>query len=204
MAQIQTVDYEAMPGQAEQMRGYGRQLNNEMTTAYTSIANMHDNWYGKRYNELVKAFNEMIPQLNEMLTLVVTDIPYALDTVANNYAQADTGANVTTANNEATNPITEIATSSDVGMKFITSEVSSVQSSVSTNFSNATDYMNNIESAYNTITWQSEASEAFKAKFTKLKSDIVTSFENIRTSFSELMTQAQNDVQSAEDANTVS
>ena len=70
MARIMNVDYEAIPGKAQQMRSQGEELNTELTTAYQSITDMHNAWYGKRYNELVKSFNNIIPQINEMLQLV--------------------------------------------------------------------------------------------------------------------------------------
>ena len=63
MARIINVDYEAIPAQAQQMRTYGQDLNNELTTAYQSIADMHNSWYGQRYNALVKEFNNIIPQI---------------------------------------------------------------------------------------------------------------------------------------------
>ena len=203
MAKIQNVDYEAMPAQAREMRGYGKQLNTEMTKAYSSVAEMHTAWYGKRYNELVKAFNNMIPQLNEMLQLVVTEIPYALETIANNYSQADKGQNVTTASNEGPKKITNLTVSNDVGMKFLTSTVATAQNNISTNFKNAKDQMNKIEAAYGKIRWQSEAAETFKTKFSKLKNNIVASFEDIDSQFTKLMQQTQQDVENAEKANNV-
>lgn len=203
MARIMNVDYEAIPGQAQQMRAYGQELNNEMTTAYQSIADMHNAWYGKRYNSLVKEFNNIIPQINELLQLVVGEIPYALETIANNYSQADRGSNVTGANNTSPNKISEIAISNDVGMKFLTSEVSSTQSKVSTNFKNAKEKMNTIESTYATIQWESEAAEAFEAKFKQLKSQIVSAFDNIESQFTTLMNQTQEDIEATENANTV-
>ena len=203
MARIMNVDYEAIPGQAQQMRAYGEELNSELTTAYQSVADMHNAWYGKRYNELVKSFNNIIPQINELLQLVVGDIPFALETIANNYSQADTGSNVTGANNTAPKKITDLAMSNDVGMKFLTSEVSATQSKISTNFKNAKEKMNTIESAYSQIQWESEAAEAFEAKFKKLKSEIVSAFEDIESQFTKLMNQTQEDIQSAENANTV-
>ena len=203
MARIQSVDYEAMPGQANEMRGYGKQLNAEMTKAYASVGEMHNSWYGKRYNELVKSFNNLIPQINEMLTLVVTEVPFALETIANNYSQADRGTNATTANNEAPNKVTNLAITNDVGMKFITSNVAETQKSISANFTNAKDLMSRIETVYAKINWQSEASEVFKAKFTKLKNEIVASFENINTQFVKLMQQTQEDIENTEKANTL-
>ncbi len=58
--------------------------------------------------------------------------------------------------------ITNLTIHNDVGMKFVTSNVESVQKSVSTNFKNAKDQMNKIQAEYTKkIKWQSEASEAF-------------------------------------------
>ena len=203
MAKIQSVDYEAIPAQAKEMRAYGKQLNSEMTKAYISIAEMHDSWYGRRYNELVKMFNNLIPHLNDMLELVVTEIPYALETIANNYSRADRGVNVTAVSNEAPNKITNLTLSNEVGMRFLTSNVVTVQKNISTNFTNAKDQMDKIEVAYRKIQWQSEASEAFKIKFTKLKNEIVKSFEDLNTQFTKLMQQTQQDIESAESANNV-
>lgn len=75
--------------------------------------------------------------------------------------------------------MTNLTIHNDVGMKFVTSNVESVQKSVSTNFKNAKDQMNKIQAEYTKIKWQSEASEAFKSKFNKLKQNIISSFENI-------------------------
>ena len=204
MAKIQNVDYEQIPSQASQMRTEGQALNKELTTAYTNITNMHSIWYGQRYNALVKEFNKIIPDINELLKLVVGEFPYALEVIANNYSQADKGANVTSAQNTAPNNITDIPLSNDVGMRVLTAEVQNVQNQVSTNFDNAKEKMNTIESIYNKIQWESEASQAFKSKFTKLKSQIISSFENIKSQFTKLMTQTQQDIQSAETSNTVS
>ena len=88
-------------------------------------------------------------------------------------------------------------------MKFLTSEVSSTQSKVSTNFKNAVEKMKAIESTYSQVQWQSDASEEFAAKFQRLKNEIETAFNNIETQFTQLMNQAQEDIQSAETANTI-
>ena len=203
MAKIMNVDYEAIPGRAKEIRQQGQELNNEMTTAYASISGMHTNWYGQRYNALVKEFNNLIPQLNEMLDLVIGDIPFALETIANNYATADTGSGVTGAVKTAPNKITDLAMSTEVGMKFLTNEVTTVKNNVSQNFKNAREKMNVIESVYSKIQWESEAADAFRAKFTKLKNSIVQSFENIESQFSVLMQQTLDDIQATENANTV-
>lgn len=203
MAKIETVDYEKLPKDAKQMREEANALNNEMKTAYDSIKDMHNSWYGKRYNELVKAFNNMIPQLNELLELVVKEIPSTLETIANNYSQADRGENATSVDTTGAKKIEDLSIIDDVGMKFITETVEGVQKQVETNFKKALDEMDKIESIFKGVTWESEAADAFKQKFEELKSSITQSFNDIQTQFTKSMNQTKEDIQSAETANTV-
>ena len=203
MAKIDHVDYEAMPRQAKAMREYALELNNELRTAYSNVGEMHNSWYGVRYNELVKDFNELIPQVNDLLKLVVTEIPFAVETIANNYAQADKGQNVTSAEETSANNIENLPITNDVGMRFMTAEVANTQRSVSEKFDASKELMNKIEAEYNRVEWQSEASENFKARFNKLKNDILMAFDNINNEFSKLMTQTQQDIETTEKANTV-
>lgn len=203
MARIDHVDYEAMPRQAKAMREYALELNSELRAAYTNIGEMHNSWYGVRYNELVKDFNELIPQINDLLKLVVTEIPFAVETVANNYAQADKGQNVTSAEETSANNIENLPITNDVGMRFMTSDVANTQRNVSAKFDSSKELMNKIESEYNRVDWQSEASESFKARFEKLTNDILSAFDNINNEFSKLMTQTQEDIENTEKSNTV-
>ena len=197
------VDYEAIPRQAMSMRTHGKELNKEISAAYATIAEMHQFWYGQRYNALVKEFNKIIPSVNELLELVVGEIPFTLETVANNYAQADRGASVTKAAKESPTKVTDLTLPADVGMRFVEADVTSMQQNVSNNFKNAQEKMNVIEAEYAKISWESEASEAFKAKFKKLKTDIVKAFEELNTSFTKLMNETKADIQRTESANTV-
>lgn len=203
MAQIDHVDYESMPRQAKQMREYALELNGELRTAYSNVGEMHNSWYGIRYNELVKDFNELMPQVNDLLKLVVTDIPFAIETIANNYSQADKGQNVTSAEETPANKIEALPITNDVGMRFMTSEVTNTQNSVSEKFESAKELMNRIETEYNKVEWQSEAAESFKDRFNQLKNDILASFDNINNQFTKLMAQTQQDIETAEKANTV-
>lgn len=203
MAKINSVDYMGIPPLTNSMRGSGRELNSEMTSAYASIAEMHNSWYGKRYNELVKAFNELAPQLNEILALTIGQIPFTLDQIANNYSQTDSGSKITDAINEAPKRIADIAISNDVGMRFITEDVQTVRNKVSKNFKNAKDIMNVIENTYKSMNWDSEAASAFRNRFNQLKADIVKSFDEIEHSFVVLMNQTMEDMHYTEGANTI-
>lgn len=203
MANIIKVDYEAIPRQTMSMRTHGKELNTELTNAYKSIEEMHKSWFGQRYNALVAEFNKIVPSINELLTLVVDEIPFTLETVANNYALADRGSGVTKAAKEMPQKIMTLNVPADVGMGFVTTEVEAVQQAVSRNFQNAREKMNLIESEYGKITWQSEAADAFKVRFKKLKTEITNSFDNLNTQFSNLMNQTKEDMQRTESANTL-
>ena len=203
MARIENVDYKTMPSQANEMRGEAKLLNKELNLAYEGIKGMHEVWYGKRYNELVDGFNDMIPALNDLLTLVVNEIPYTLETIANNYAQVDCGRKVVTPNNDAPQKIRTLEKRQDNGLRFLSADVNSVKQKVSTNFSHAKELMDKIETIYSKVTWKSDASEQFRTKFKTLKNQIVASFEKINTQFNKLMKQTEQDMEIAEKANKI-
>lgn len=203
MARIQNVDYEAIPAKASAMRSIGEQLNQELVKIYQEITNLHNVWYGKRYHSLVTDFNAMIPQLNSMLELVIGEIPFTLETVANNYAKVDTGTTIVGANKTEPIKITDISIAADVGMRFLESEVTTTQQSVSNSFDSAKQIMDSFEGVFREVQWESEAADAFRSKFNQLKGSIVTSFENINSDFVKLMQQALDDMQSTESANTI-
>ena len=203
MARIDRVDYVAMPGQAKKMREYALELNSELKAAYSNVAEMHNAWYGIRYNELVKDFNGLVEQINELLDLVVTKVPFTIETIANNYSKADKDQNVVSAEETAVNKIEELEITNDVGMRFMTEDVENTQRTISEKFEQSKELMNKIQAEYDRVDWESEASEAFKAKIKELKDSITMSFDNIKDQFIKLMTKTQQDIENTEKANTV-
>ena len=203
MARIPKAQYETMPSYAKQMRSAGQELNQALIEAYTNIANMHSVWYGKRYNSLLQQFNNMIPQMSELLEFVVAQLPFALETIANNYSQADRGQNATTAEETTPNRIEDLPIINDVGMRFITEDVANTQRAVTEKFESVKELMNKIEAEYGKVQWQSEASDSFKARFTQLKNEIMSSIENINIQFTKLMNQTKQDIETTEKSNTV-
>ena len=203
MDTVTHVDYAGMPAHITQMRRIAGELNEELVKAYKSVADMHSIWYGKRYNDLVKAFNEIIPSLNELTDLVVGQIPYALEIIANNYSNLDKLPNVTTPVRELPRKIPNIPVINDVGMKYISGEVPLLRQNIIANFHNAKEKMNNLEKEYSSIVWDTDASKRFKEEFTKTKNSIVSSFEKIETQFAQLMAETEQDVEKTENANKV-
>ena len=201
MARITSVDYENIPNTAKTIRTQGQELNNEIITAYTSIANMHNSWYGKRYNSLAVSFNQLAPQVNELLTLAVREIPFALETVANSYAVADIGeAARITPQQVDPKKVPLLATPNDVGMKFISNDVTGVQQKVSENFRNIENLMHQIQQQFEKINWESEAANVFKGKFSELSQKIIARFNEIMQLFNKLMSEALNEIQATENS----
>ena len=204
MAKVEYVDYKDLAVKAKDIRSHAQTLNKELTTAYKSVIDMHKDWYGVRYNELAKDFNELAPAIDEILKITVTDIPFALETVANNFSQADSGTNTTSAQQTQSVKMANIPTPNDVGMRFLTTEVTTTKENVKKNFKNAVSELNTIESIYNKASWKSESAEAFRARFTKLKTKITNEIETINSQFDRLMKQTLDDIQTTENKNTVS
>lgn len=203
MANIETVDYEKIPSKAKEMRELGQQLNNEFTVAYQSVDEMRNDWYGKRYNALLLEFNKLISTLNDMFKLIVTDVPFSLETAANNYSNADQGKNTCQAQETAHVKINELAASSAVGLRFLTESVSTTQNKVSSNFDKANEYMSNIEQVLNGINWESDAATAFKNQFRTMKNNIINAIGEIKAAFVSNMNSTKEEIQAAETANTI-
>ncbi len=202
MANVIESDYQGIQRTAENIRSMGEGLNAELSKAYHSVAEMHNSWYGKRYNTLVQDFNNLIPQINQMLNLVVVEIPNTLDKIAQNYSKMDTEPLAAKTRNTL-KKISNLSISNDIGMRFLTGEVSEIQTKVSNNFKNSISKMNEIESQCMSMKWTSEAADAFINTFKRMKNQISSEFENINAQFSKLMKQALEDMENTEKANTV-
>lgn len=203
MAKIEYVDYKDLAVKAKDIRNHAKVLNEQCTKIYQEIINMHQSWYGIRYNELAKDFNELAPSINEMLKLTYGEIPFALETIANNFSQADNGANATSAQQTQETKMPNIPMPNDVGMRFMEVQVKDTKTKVVQGFKNANEKMKEIENTYNKISWKSESSEAFRVKFTKLKNQITNEINQLNIQFDKLMNQTIEDVRTTETKNTV-
>lgn len=204
MVNLDNVDYVQMPTQAKLIRDKGRELNRKVKLVYQKVADMHADWYGQRYASLIEQFNKLSPSLNEMLKLVYTEIPFVLESIANNYAKADTGSGVCSPAETPINAITNIPThKEDVGMRFITVRVEETKNIVRSNFDSAKALLDEIQVIYKNIKWESDAATKFGTAFAKLKNNIDSQIEEINASFVKLMNQTEADMQTTENANTV-
>lgn len=203
MAKIEVVDYKDLGQKAKQIRTQAQDLNKELLSAYQHIIDMHKSWYGKRYNDLAKDFNNLAPTINEMLKLTVSEIPFALERIANNFSKVNEGAKTTSAQQTSIKKMTNVPRPNDIGMRFITKDVNQIKKFVEDNFKKAVIKMDTIESIFYKITWKSESADAFRARFNKLKKQITNELNKINTQFAKLMQQALDDMQTTEKNNTV-
>lgn len=202
MANIMEVNYQEIPGKANQIQQLGEQLNSEVTTAWNNVNDLRGTWHGTRYNVLISYFNKATDSINAILRMVIDEIPTALGTVAMNYAKAD-GQSVASVGAGNITAIQTLADSDTSTMAYQSSAAAAVQSQVNTNFSNAEKCMNDIETTFASITWESEAKRAFQERFSSLKAQIIDELNEINKQFTALMQASQADIEGAETANTV-
>lgn len=203
-SRIEEVDYNGFPRIAKAMREDAKNLNREVSTAYATVGVMQKSWYGPRYDDLVKIFNKMIPNFENILTLTVTDFPYILELVANNYSNVDAGKKVTTAEKTPIQKIEKISPSGKKTFRFMESNVKTHQTDIGKNFDKILGFLDSIEANYKKLNWKSAAAKEFEMKFNRLKKDISNSVTDTKREFKTLMDQTVEDIQRAEKSNTVS
>lgn len=201
---IEEVDYNGFPRIAKAMREDAIKLNKEVTMAYATVGVMVKNWYGPRYDDLVKIFNKMIPDFENILKLTVTDFPYTLELVANNYSTVDTGKKVTSAEKTPIQKIQNISLSGKTTFRFMEENVKTNQTDINKNFDRILGFIDSIEANYKKLNWVSAAAKEFEMKFNRLKNDISTKVSDTKIQFKKLMDQTVEDIQRSESANTVS
>lgn len=203
MRGVDESQYENYPKVANQIREYGKQMNTALSSVQQALIDMQSNWYGQRYVDLITAFNKLPETLNKMLTLVITEIPYNLETVANNYASWDTGEKPYTADETKITEIQKITPNATTGIKFIYEAVSSVQEQTNSNFNTANNMMDSIAQVFNTIVWESDSAKTFKAKFGEMKGNIEQTITDIQTAFKKSIEDTIEGMKQAEAANTL-
>ena len=194
----------SIPAKTDQMRGVGRELNEKMQNMYDKIRELHEFWYGERYNRLVEGFNKIRPSVNNIVELIFTQLPASLDTIANNYSKLDRSMNIRTVSDEKPRIIEELPKMDDTGkFRFISNSVAEVKQEVEAKISKGIELIDEFENIYRTIDWESDAATAYQSLFAKLKEEVVTSLNNLKKDFTELMLQAEQDAKLTEDTNTV-
>ena len=74
---------------------------------------------------------------------------------------------------------------------------------ITTNLDEIMAKMDDIQRTFASTPWESDASEKYSATLTNLKNEIVESFDNIKSQFTNLMNQTLSAIQAAETGNTL-
>lgn len=163
MSSTLKIDYESIPNQANRIRNTALEINDRILDVYKQVAEMHAHWYGKRYNELVSKFNELAPQFNKFLEVIVSQIPYMFDAIANDFSGIDIQQNVATARKEGYKSIQEIQIFNDVGMRYLQSEVDPYQTEIVSDFRSAKELMDSMQKTVEQIILQCDGADEFRS-----------------------------------------
>lgn len=203
MANVQNVNYEEIPSKAKSLRELGKDINRKLTKIYNSIDEMHNYWYGIRFNELEMSFNDLVSDINELLQLIVGDIPFALETIANDYSNLDRGMSLTSAVNTSPIRILLLDIKNDVGMGFISSEVITIHDSIKQDFETVERYLNEYQSIFSQIDWNSDAANVYKSKFDRIIAFFNNKIDDINAKFDAIIIQTEEDVENAENDGSI-
>ena len=198
MANVQNVNYEEIPSKAKSMRELGKDINRKLVKIYNSIDEMHNYWYGIRFNELEMSFNDFVSDINELLQLIVGDIPFELETIANDYSKLESGMDLTSAVNIPPIRIQLLEIKNDVGMRFISSEVITIHESIKQDFETVVSDLDEYQGIFSQIDWNSDAANVYKSKFDRIKASFNNKIDDINAKFDAIIIQTEEDVENAE------
>ncbi len=201
MASIK-VDYESFPAAVSQIRAKASDLNTNIVKSFKAIDETHSVWQGTRYNELVTKFSNITEDVNEILQLVVGDIPYTLEQIANNYIAADTETDAAQARKDEPTKVSITIPGKEI-LFIDSSAVDPYKSQVQKSLEGAKEDMNSISNTVNNLTWEGQAADSYKSRLSELKTSLTTSFDDISNSFTELSRSAQDEFEEAERKNDV-
>lgn len=196
------IDYENVPAQSKNIRNGAIEVNNKLLESYRKIAEMHVCWYGKRYNELVTYFNELVPQLNQFLNVIVGEVPYMFEKIANTISDVDIQQNVAVPQKESIQKLEALPLIGDVGMRYISKEVDEISNEIMQLLQAAEDSMESVKRTVDNVELECEGSAEFKNEFTTLNNAFEYVINNIKTQFTKLMQADRELMEKAEKENS--
>ena len=199
---IRSVVYTDLPGQAKKVRDTSKEMDAELKSIYKEVTDLRKDWFGDRYNGVVEAFNKMIPDFNDIIDLLERELPSTLETVANNYSNVDRGQNITTVDNTKPVRINDIPASMEAGVRYIPANVEQAEAKIFKSFARVIQLMKSLQDQINKLSWESDASDKFRAEFTRLQNKISNSIEEVEEKFKENSNKTASDMAMAEKKST--
>lgn len=189
MANVKKVVYEDLPNQAQEVRKTAQEMNNEFQSIYKSVDNLRENWYGQRYNDLLTSLNNASADFNSIIDLMQRELPYTLETIANNYSRVDRGQNIVRPDNTKPQKIASIPYSDEFGIKFQTTEIEQTKSKCISSFAFIEGALNNMQGMIDNMSWESSSSDKFKSEYQELKTKITDTINGIKSQFDKSVVQ---------------
>jgi uncharacterized protein YukE len=196
------VDYRSFPSAVSSIRSHASDLNSDFKSVFSKIENMHSEWQGDRYASLCTKFNGIVPEVNDILELVVTEIPFTLESIANNYEAADTETTAAVAKSESPDKVNELTIPNKEPLYVEATSIENVRSSVSDCLDEAQNRITSIEGIVDGLLWEGKAADNCKSKLKTLKNSLIKSFEELKVDFESLMKTAVEEFNKAEEANS--
>ena len=193
------IEYEGFPAEAREIREKASEVNDKICGIYKMFEEMNRSWRGKRYNDLAKQCNGVIGYFDKLLQLVVTQLPFELETVANNYSLADSGSKIVgMPEQRAVKKITQVPTPDPIDVYISIKDVEDYRTNIGMAFDNVNAMINQIDTRVKHLKWEGQAAGNYKAEINNLKDQIQKSVTEIRKAFSTKMNEAMEDMKLAE------
>ena len=203
MGRVVNIDYENIPGQANNIKNISKQLGDKLLDIYKNISAMHEFWYGKRYNDLVQNINKLIPQMNSFLEVTVSEVPHIIETIANNFSEVDTNGRVTAAQKEGFQKIEQLSIKEDVGMRFVSEEIANIEQTIISEFHEAISLVDMLSREAEGIGIDYDVGNNFKSQFKSFSNSFKQYIETAESQFTVLMLNTRMQMQKTEMANMV-
>lgn len=121
-----------------------------------------------------------------------------METIANDYSNLDRGMSLISAVNTSPIRILLLDIKNDVGIGFISSEVITIHDSIKQDFETVERYLNEYQSIFSQIEWNSETANVYKSKFDRIKASFNNKIDDIYAKFDAIIIQTEEDVENAE------
>ena len=197
------VDYENIPSKSKKIREYARQINGKLLDIYSQLEKMQNSWNGARYEELIKIYTSLIPVFNKSLEIVVTEIPYMFEVIANSFSTIDIQRKIIIAQRETPKKITAITKTKSKSLKYFGFLVEKDKKAILADFNEINNLLDNIGIIIGQIQIESDAMVEFKTSVKRFINEYKKLINTNSKKFSTIMDQIKNIIELAEKNNTI-
>ena len=152
------------------IEGAGEGIYNSMVTVYDTIENMHKNWHGERYYNVITTFNQLVEGVNSMID-AIGEVSVNLAKAVNNYVSADAGT-IRASANPISGKVSTMTIPNDEDIDFEPNAISADLATVNNKFTEIRNRIDEIESNINSMQWESAGADRFRSAFKDAKAKI--------------------------------